>query len=63
MSMIDHIASLTISDLLKPKPQGEYVNGHVVQAAREPSPDYEAMRRVVSPAPVVPNQKDERLDP
>ena len=61
--MRDNIASLKLIELLTPKPRGEYVNGHVIQSVREPAPDYEAMRRLVS-APVTgtetPDEQSER---
>ena len=46
--MLQSNASMTVSELLRPKAQGAQVNVHVQPASREPSPDYEAMRRLVA---------------
>lgn len=39
--------SIDVRDLLRPHRHGQVVNPHVVPHHQEPSPDYEAMRRVV----------------
>jgi hypothetical protein len=36
------------SEVFQPKPVGETVNVHVVQAIREPVPDYVAMQRLIT---------------
>jgi hypothetical protein len=46
--VFDSIASVRISDLLRPKSMGERVKANVVQPVQEPIPDYEAMNRLVS---------------
>lgn len=46
--MYQSVATLDLSEILKPKSVGEPVNNHVVLAVREPAPDYEAMRRLVA---------------
>jgi hypothetical protein len=51
------IAALRIVDILRPKPEGYPVNHHVLPAASEPAPDYEAMRRLVT-SPVIHRSQD-----
>jgi hypothetical protein len=54
------IASLKITEILRPKSEGEPVNGHIIPAVYEPAPDYEAMRQLVgTPAnvPVLVNEQ------
>lgn len=46
--MMRSLAAVDLVDLVRPKPQGERVNSHVIQVVREPVPDFEAMRRLVS---------------
>jgi hypothetical protein len=41
------IASIRISEVLRPKNIGEPVNVHVVRLPREPIPDYDAMRDLI----------------
>ncbi len=60
--MFTNIGSLDVTVLLNPKPQGEYVNSHIVPDVREPSPDYEAMRRLVSAGDPVAKRVNERTD-
>lgn len=38
---------IDLSEFLRRPPAGEPVNTHVVEAAPEPKPDFEAMRRLV----------------
>ena len=60
--MLDSIASLTITELLRPRLHGEQVNTTVTQAVREPSPDYEAMRRLVDNSRAMPSSLHVRSD-
>ena len=58
------LASVDLAELVRPKPQGERVNSHVTFVVREPAPDFEAMRRLVSTPVVVPiPEHDEQRDP
>jgi hypothetical protein len=41
------VAATDLADILKPKSSGETVNVHVVESAKEPQPDFEAMRRII----------------
>jgi len=45
--MNNAIATIDLSELLRQQPTGEPVNTHVVEASREPRPDFEAMRKLV----------------
>jgi hypothetical protein len=54
------IASLKITEILRPKSEGEPVNGHIVPAVHEPAPDYEAMRKLVGTPSYVPVLLDEQ---
>lgn len=38
----------SLGDMLKPKEVGEVVNSHVLDYAREPKPDFDQMRDIVS---------------
>lgn len=42
---------MTLKDVLRPKEVGEQVVSHVLEDAREPSPDFEAIRRMIHPEP------------
>lgn len=42
------LASMKLSELMVPKSTGEPVNAHVVESAREPQPDFDAMLRTIS---------------
>lgn len=43
------VAAIKVSDILSPKGCDEMpVNSHIVPARKEPEPDYDAMRRIVS---------------
>lgn len=42
------IASVTLTDLLRPRSEGAQVNAHVLTAPKELAPDYEAMRKLVA---------------
>ena len=44
------IAAIKLADLLKPTEEGEPVNVHVVESTKEPEPDFEALRRMISGA-------------
>lgn len=47
----------TLGDLLRPREIGEQVVSHVLEDAKQPTPDFEAMRRMLSeqaPADVEP---------
>lgn len=37
----------TIEDLMQAQVHGEIVNGHIVQAIKEPQPDFDAMKRAI----------------
>lgn len=58
--MLNSLANLTLTEVLRPKPQGEPVNSHVVPAVREPYPDYEAMNRLVATPRLMPKSSDVR---
>lgn len=45
---MDIAAATKLSDALRPKTEGEVENVHVVRLKKEPSPDFEAMRKLVS---------------
>jgi hypothetical protein len=42
------VASLKLSDVLRPKDPGEAVNVHVVERTKEPEPDFAAMQRIIA---------------
>jgi hypothetical protein len=44
---MDIAAVKMLADLLSPKSKGEPVNVHVVQPAKEPGPDFDAMQKVI----------------
>ena len=46
--MLASLASLTLTEILRPKAAGEPVNSHVIPSKTEPAPDYDAMRRLAS---------------
>jgi hypothetical protein len=54
------VASMNLTDLLRPKAQGAQVNSHVLPATRDPVPDYEAMRRLVATPTAPPLSSNER---
>ena len=56
------IAATKVSDLTRPKSVGTPVNTHVVQAVKEPTPDYEAMRRVIEGKGTPPQDGREHQD-
>jgi hypothetical protein len=41
------VAATKLSELIREKSKGEPVNVHVVEAIREPKPDFEAMRKTI----------------
>jgi hypothetical protein len=41
-------AAMTIQDVLKPKETGRQVVSHVLENVKEPQPDFEAMKRILS---------------
>lgn len=41
----------TLKDVLRPKEVGEQVVSHVLDDVREPSPDFEAMKRALADVP------------
>jgi len=45
---MDVAAATKLFDALRPKTEGEPVNVHVVSLAKEPTPDFEAMRKVIA---------------
>ena len=45
---MDTIAATKLSDVLRPKAEGEPVNVHVVKLQPEPKPDFDAMRKLVA---------------
>lgn len=45
--MFKSIAATKLSDLLRPNYVGNTVNSHVIEAAREPGPDFDAMNRAI----------------
>lgn len=46
--MTRSLANIDLAEFLRPKPRAERVNSHVTVVVREPTPDFEAMRRLVS---------------
>lgn len=55
------VAAIKVSDVLSPKGCDEMpVNSHIVPARKEPEPDYDAMRRIVSGELKKVNDGDER---
>jgi hypothetical protein len=54
----------TLEDLLRPREVGERVTSHVLEEAKQPAPDFDAMRRVLSdrtpsaPDSAQPNEND-----
>lgn len=44
------LASIKLSEVLRPKSEGQQVNVHVVESAKEPQPDFAAMQRLISGA-------------
>jgi hypothetical protein len=44
---MDFAAAKRLADLLSPKSTGEPVNVHVVQPAKEPGPDFDAMQKLI----------------
>ena len=50
-NLMSAIAQTKISDLIKPKWEGDPVNSHVVEQVTEPKPDYDAMNRMISGVP------------
>ena len=45
---IPAIAAIKPTDLLRPTKVGDPVNVHVVEPMKEPEPDFEALRRMIS---------------
>lgn len=43
------VAAIDVADLLRPKAGGSPVNHNVIPTVREHKPDFDAMRRLVSP--------------
>jgi hypothetical protein len=41
-------AAMTVRDVLKPKETGRQVVSHVLENVKEPQPDFEAMKRILS---------------
>jgi hypothetical protein len=46
-AMFDVVANIKLSDLLRERTHGELVNAHIMQAQKEPQPDFEAMRQAI----------------
>ena len=46
--MLHSLATLTLTELLRPRSQGEPINRHVLAAVQEPLPDFEAMNRLAT---------------
>jgi hypothetical protein len=40
--------AMTIQEVLRPKEVGEQVVSHVLENVRQPEPDFEAMKRILS---------------
>lgn len=59
--MYTSLASLNVTELLRPAPEGERVNSLVVPAVPEPQPDYETMRRLASGGQIVSSDDDEHF--
>jgi hypothetical protein len=45
--MFDVVANMKLEDLLRERAAGEPVNTHIHRAPKEPTPDFEAMRKLV----------------
>jgi hypothetical protein len=37
-----------VEEAIRPKSSGRFVDAHVVRTQKEPSPDYEKMRRIIA---------------
>ena len=58
MSNADHLtAAMTLKEVLRPKEVGEQVVSHVLPDAREPKPDFDAMKRLLTEPPPAPPPK------
>lgn len=44
------VVAMTMEDVMRPREQGEQVVSHVLEDAKEPAPDFDAMQRFISAA-------------
>lgn len=45
---MDIAAATNLSDALRPKTEGEPINVHIVSSEKLPTPDFEAMRKLIA---------------
>ena len=57
MTIANHAVAMTLKEVLRPKEVGEQVVSHVLPDAREPKPDFDAMKRILTESPPLPPRK------
>lgn len=56
------VTAMTLKEVLRPKEVGEQVVSHVLPDVKEPKPDFDAMKRVLTESPSQPPRKPQEDD-